>query len=71
MIWKCIKRFTQEEDGQGITEYACVLAFVCLLVLVVFEFSQGSLAFALSQSVSSMVGQLDRLNLATDAANAT
>lgn len=63
--------FASEEEGQGITEYGAILAFTCLLIIVVFSFSQGTLAYALSQSVSSMIGQLDRLNSSTAAANAT
>ena len=63
--------FRDEEEGQGITEYGAILAFTSLLIVVVFSFAQGSLAYALSQSVSSMIGQLDRLNSHTAAANAT
>lgn len=65
MIAKLLKQFIQEEEGQGISEYACVLAFTCLLIATVFGFSQGSLSFAISQSANSMITQLDRLNVAT------
>lgn len=65
MLKKILAQFVKEEEGQGITEYAAILAFTCLLIIAVFGFSQGTLAFALSQSVSSMVNQYDRLNNAT------
>lgn len=61
-----IKEFIKEEDGQGISEYAAILAFTCLLIILVFSFTSGTLAYALSESVSSMVGQLDRINIATN-----
>lgn len=53
--------FILDESGQGITEYGAILAFVALLVAVVFGVSQGTLASALSQSASSIVNQLNRL----------
>lgn len=59
--------FFREESGQGINEYAAMLAFVALLIICVFGFTQGSLTAGLSQSFSCMVGQVDRL--ATAAAN--
>lgn len=71
MFGKIIKGFLEEEDGQGISEYAAMLAFVCLLIITVFGVAQGSLEFALSQSVSSMIGQLGRLNSSVVAVNPT
>lgn len=68
---KYFRQFACEEDGQGISEYAAVLAFVCLLIITVFHFTQGGLAFAISQSHSSLVNQFDRLNNATANANPT
>lgn len=69
MLKNHIKSFICEEDGQGISEYAAILAFTCLLIIAVFGFSQGTLAYSLSQSVSSIIGQLDRLNTAVANAN--
>lgn len=57
-----IRDFMEDESGQGITEYGAILAFVALLVAVVFGFAQGTLQSAISQSFSRVVSELDRLN---------
>ena len=54
--------FLKDESGQGITEYGAVLAFVALLVAVVFGFARGALQTTLSQSFSTVVSQLSALN---------
>lgn len=54
--------FLKDESGQGITEYGAVLAFVALLVAVVFGFARGALQSTLSQSFSTVVSQLNALN---------
>ncbi len=54
--------FVNDELGQGITEYGAILAFVALLVAVVFSFAQGSLTSAISQAFSNVVNQLNKLN---------
>ena len=54
--------FLSDESGQGITEYGAILAFVALLVAVVFSFASGSLTSAISQSFSTIVYQLTRLS---------
>ncbi len=59
---KTLNNFISDESGQGITEYGAILAFVALLVAVVFGFAQGSLQSAISQSFSSIVSQLNQLN---------
>lgn len=64
-----IRNFRDDESGQGITEYGAILAFVALLVALVFGFAQGSLQTALSQSFSTIVSQLNKLN--TEATNQT
>ena len=56
------KRFVADESGQGITEYGAILAFVALLVGLVFGFAKGSLQSAISQSFSSVVSSLNSLN---------
>lgn len=61
-IKEAMVAFLKDESGQGITEYGAVLAFVALLVAVVFGFAQGSLRPALSQSFSTVVSQLNQLN---------
>jgi Flp pilus assembly pilin Flp len=53
-----LKELLKDESGQGINEYAAMLTFVCLLIILVFSFSQGTLSGALSQSFSAMTGQL-------------
>lgn len=60
-ISAALKNFISEESGQGITEYGAVLAFVALLVAVVFSFASGTLTSAISQSFSSVVMQLNKL----------
>ena len=57
-----LKNFLVDEEGQGITEYGAVLAFVALLVAVVFGFARGALQSTLSQSFSTVVSQLSGLN---------
>lgn len=57
-----IQEFVSDESGQGITEYGAVLAFVALLVAVVFSFASGGLTSAISQSFSSIVYQLGKMN---------
>ena len=56
------RSFVSDESGQGITEYGAILAFVALLVAVVFGFAQGTLTAAISQAFSNVVSQLNRLN---------
>ncbi len=60
-----LKNFIEDESGQGITEYGAILAFVALLVAVVFSFASGTLTSAISQSFSSIVRQLTNLNALT------
>jgi len=62
-----VSHFISDESGQGITEYGAVLAFVALLVAVVFSFASGSLTSAISQSFSGLVFQLGRINGAAGA----
>lgn len=58
------KRFVlpERKKGQGLVEYTCVIAFVCLMVALVFSFSSGTLFAALSQSHSRIVSEFDRIN---------
>ncbi len=57
-----VRDFVEDESGQGITEYGAILAFVALLVAVVFGFAKGNLTNAISQSFSTVVNQLNLLN---------
>jgi Flp pilus assembly pilin Flp len=61
-INQALVAFLKDESGQGITEYGAVLAFVALLVAVVFGFARGALQSTLSQSFSTVVSQLNALN---------
>jgi Flp pilus assembly pilin Flp len=61
-IKEAFAAFLSDESGQGITEYGAVLAFVALLVAVVFGFARGALQSTLSQSFSTVVSQLNALN---------
>lgn len=48
--------------GQGITEYACIIAFVAILVTLVFTVTQGKLALALSAAFSAVAQQVINLS---------
>ena len=61
-IRQALASFFADESGQGITEYGAVLAFVALLVAVVFGFARGALQSTLSESFSTIVSQLNALN---------
>lgn len=57
-----IQNFVTDESGQGITEYGAILAFVALLVALVFGLTKGALTNAISASFSAVVKQLNDLN---------
>jgi len=57
----CICQFLQEESGQGINEYAAIMAFVSLVFMLVFSLTEGALAATIMQCFSSMAGQINRL----------
>lgn len=59
-----IDRFIQDESGQGITEYGAILAFVAILVALVFAITQGALAGAISAAFSSVIAKLNQLSAA-------
>jgi Flp pilus assembly pilin Flp len=61
--------FIFDEDGQGITEYGAILAFVAILVALVFSITQGALRGAICAAFSAVVSQLNHLSSA--AASAT
>lgn len=64
-----LNRFIYDESGQGITEYGAILAFVAILVAVVFAITQGALAGAISKAFSAVVSQLNKLSDAAAAAS--
>lgn len=57
----CIATFIEEESGQGINEYAAIMAFVALVFMLVFTLTEGALANTIMECFSSMAGQLNRL----------
>lgn len=61
-------RFVQDEDGQGITEYGAMLAFVAVLVALVFGVTNGSLRGSICAAFSAVTSQLN--NLSSGAGNA-
>ncbi|MBS1999173.1 MAG: Flp family type IVb pilin [Cyanobacteria bacterium SZAS LIN-2] len=64
-----ISDFFTKEEGQGITEYGAILAFVAILVAVVFSITQGALSSAISKAFSAVVSQLNKLSTAAAAAS--
>ncbi len=56
-----LKRFLAEESGQGITEYGAILAFVALIIAIIFGL-QGSFQTALTNAFSSVSNQLNSLS---------
>jgi Flp pilus assembly pilin Flp len=58
------RNFINDESGQGITEYGAILAFVAILVAVVFSITQGALSSAISKAFSAVVSQLNALSAA-------
>lgn len=63
-MFNTIEMFVKDESGQGITEYGAVLAFVAVLVGLVFSFTKGTLASAISQAFSAVASQLNALSVA-------
>jgi Flp pilus assembly pilin Flp len=56
--------FVRDEDGQSITEYAAVIAFVGVLIAVCFAIARGGLFAAVSDSFSSIGSALNATNQA-------
>lgn len=62
-------RFLSSESGQGITEYGAILAFVAILVALVFSITKGALTSAISASFSAVIRQLNNLSTAAGGAS--
>ncbi|MBC8000199.1 MAG: hypothetical protein IAF58_19750 [Leptolyngbya sp.] len=65
-------KFTNRKNrrkGQGITEYAAIIAFVAVMVALTFSFAPGKLAPAISGAFSSCVNQLNNLSTASGGAS--
>jgi Flp pilus assembly pilin Flp len=57
-----LNKFFTDESGQGITEYGAILAFVAVLVALVFTITKGALASAISHAFSAVITQLNNLS---------
>jgi Flp pilus assembly pilin Flp len=57
-----LSRFVREESGQAISEYGAVLAFVAVLVVVVFKAANGGMKHAISGCFSALIHQLNSLS---------
>lgn len=53
---------TRNNSGQAISEYAMLLAFVAILVALVFAWAPGKLGPAVFAAFSSMANQLNLLS---------
>ena len=69
MVRDFVCSFIEDENGQGITEYGAILAFVAILVALAFGITQGHLRGAICAAFSAVVSQLN--NLSSGAGNAT
>lgn len=58
---KSRKRARKNKSGQAVTEYASIIAFVSVLIVMVFILAPGRLGPALSQAFSSTTNQLNLL----------
>lgn len=54
----------RKKRGQGITEYAAVLAFVAIFVAITFGFSKGSLFPAVSAAFSAISSAVNAMSQA-------
>jgi len=60
---------SRRRSGQGITEYAAILAFVALLVALVFAFAPSSLSGAISAAFSCVVSEINNMSAAAGSAS--
>jgi len=63
-MYTFFNQFVSDESGQGITEYGAILAFVAVLVGVVFALGQGTLKGAITTAFNNIAAQLNALNAA-------
>jgi Flp pilus assembly pilin Flp len=55
-------KFYEEEDGQAVTEYGAVIAFISCVTAAVFSLSHGGLYQAVSLAFGSLVTNLNHLS---------
>jgi Flp pilus assembly pilin Flp len=58
---KLLQLFIEDESGQGITEYGAILAFVAILIALVFALTSGALKDAISNAFAAVTSQLNNL----------
>lgn len=58
-------KFIKDENGQGVTEYGVVLAFVAMMVAMVFGFSNGSLMQAVQDAFASLTNSVNNVAAAS------
>lgn len=63
------QQLLRRRSGQGITEYAAILAFVALLVALVFAFAPTTLSGAISSAFSAVISQVNNMSAASGAAS--
>ncbi len=51
----------RNEEGQAITEYGAIIAFIAVLISLVFAFGSSEFGLAVSHAFSSVVQQLNDL----------
>jgi len=64
IISKLLRRLPKlltRESGQGMTEYAAIVAFVMIIAAFVFKTSQSSLQEGISRAFSGVASQLNQL----------
>jgi hypothetical protein len=61
------KKNKRSQRGQGISEYAAVIAFVCVLIAMAFQIAHGTIFSTISESYSSCQNSLSALNAVSQA----
>jgi Flp pilus assembly pilin Flp len=56
-----LRKFYQEEDGQAITEYGAMLAFIAMMIALVFTLSSGGLAHAVQTAFSGLGANINKM----------
>jgi Flp pilus assembly pilin Flp len=64
MCVNLLTRLFKDESGQGITEYGAILAFVAILIALVFTLVNGGIKDAISAAFSTVVSSLNALSAA-------
>lgn len=62
-------RINSDEEGQAITEYGAILAFVAVLIALVFAFGGGGVGPAISNAFSSITQNLNDMSATASGAS--